>query len=149
MTVGAFSMRVPKPGYVPGTVEGAAEGGGAGEGAGEGAGGVKEAMVRSLSLPTSKPAYPYLIEEGRSVHHNTAMTTYQFPLLWGTIFTNAVAGVAVISCAKDIMKDCMGTALPHIVDGAAGTRTKERRRKTEETERGKERRRLYTPQCTM
>ena len=58
----------------------------------------------------------------RSVHHDQALKTPQFYLFWGAICGNAVAGVAVISCAKNMMGDIFGAALPHIVTGgfAAG-----------------------------
>eukprot|EP01147_Barroeca_monosierra_P011008 gene11008-3080_t len=62
-----------------------------------------------------------LITKG-NVHYNDAMRTPQFYLLWMAVAGNAVAGVTVMSCAKNIMTDVFGSALPHIVTGtfAAG-----------------------------
>jgi hypothetical protein len=57
-----------------------------------------------------------------SVHHDTALRTPQFYLFWGAVCGNAVAGVAIISCAKTMMTEIFGAALPHLVTGgfAAG-----------------------------
>ncbi|EGD82660.1 MFS permease [Salpingoeca rosetta] len=57
-----------------------------------------------------------------NVHYTTALKTPQFYLLWLAVAGNAVAGVTVMSCAKNIMTDVFGSALPHIVTGtfAAG-----------------------------
>lgn len=57
-----------------------------------------------------------------NVHHDTAMRSPQFYLLWAAVAGNAIGGVTVMSCAKTIMSDTFGTALPTIVTGgfAAG-----------------------------
>jgi hypothetical protein len=57
-----------------------------------------------------------------SVHHNEALKTPQFYLLWGAVCGNAIAGVTIISCAKNLMGDIFASALPTIVTGtfAAG-----------------------------
>ena len=53
-----------------------------------------------------------------NVHHDTALRTPQFWLLWTAVWGNALAGVTVISCAKTLMGDCFGAAMPLIVTGA-------------------------------
>jgi hypothetical protein len=56
----------------------------------------------------------------RSVHYNEALKTPQFYLFWGAVCGNAIAGVSIISCAKDMMGDIFATALPLIVTNAFG-----------------------------
>ena len=55
------------------------------------------------------------------VDHNTALRTPQFWLMWAAVFGNAIAGVSIISCAKTMMGDVFGAALPAIVTGAFAT----------------------------
>ena len=52
-----------------------------------------------------------------NVHHNTALRTPQFYLLWTAVAGNAVAGLTVLSCAKTMMGDIFSSALPAIVTG--------------------------------
>lgn len=54
----------------------------------------------------------------RSIDASVGLRTPQFYLLWAAVWGNAVAGVSVISCAKTLMNDCFGRAMPYIVDGA-------------------------------
>ena len=53
-----------------------------------------------------------------TVHHNTALRTPQFYLLWSAVAGNAIAGVTMMACAKTIMSDVFGAALPTIVTGS-------------------------------
>ena len=57
------------------------------------------------------------IRTARSIGPERAVRTPQFPLFWVSVFGNAVAGVSVISCAKTLMNDTFGTALPAVVGG--------------------------------
>ena len=47
-----------------------------------------------------------------------AMKTPQFWLIWAGVFGNAIAGVSVMACAKDIIGDVFATAFPAIITGA-------------------------------
>ncbi|GMH48063.1 hypothetical protein TL16_g00206 [Triparma laevis f. inornata] len=51
----------------------------------------------------------------------TVIRTPQFPLLWMTVFGNAVGGLALISSSKMVMVDIWGAALPSIVTASFAT----------------------------
>jgi MFS family permease len=55
----------------------------------------------------------------RHVHLNTAWKTPQFWLIWGVLFLNVTAGIAVISMASPMLQDVFGGALVGIQDAAA------------------------------
>ena len=66
--------------------------------------------------PTANDAAAQMVAT-KSVHYNTALKTPQFYFLWGAVVGNAITGVTVISCAKTLMNDIFGSALPLIVTG--------------------------------
>lgn len=55
------------------------------------------------------------------VDHNAALKTPQFWLMWAAVFGNAIAGVSIISCAKTMMGEVFGAALPTVVTGGFAT----------------------------
>jgi MFS family permease len=73
------------------------------------------------------PTEAELAASGRSertvatVHHDTALRTPQFWLLWAAVFGNAFAGVSIISCAKTMMSEVFGGAMPLVVTSAFAT----------------------------
>ncbi|OHZ02858.1 OFA family MFS transporter [Salinicola sp. LHM] len=56
----------------------------------------------------------------RHVHLDRAWKTRQFWLIWGVLFLNVTAGIAVISMASPMLQDVFGGALVGIQDTAAG-----------------------------
>ncbi|GMH57002.1 hypothetical protein TrST_g9706 [Triparma strigata] len=52
---------------------------------------------------------------------DVAVKTPQFPLLWLTVFGNAVGGLALISSSKMVMVDIWGAALPSVVTASFAT----------------------------
>ncbi|BES69555.1 OFA family MFS transporter [Marinobacter nanhaiticus D15-8W] len=52
------------------------------------------------------------------VHLNTAWKTKQFWLIWGVLFLNVTAGIAVISMASPMLQDVFGGALVGIQDSS-------------------------------
>lgn len=50
-----------------------------------------------------------------------AVKTHQFPLLWMTIFGNAIGGLALISSSKMIMTDIWSANLPNVVTASFAT----------------------------
>lgn len=54
------------------------------------------------------------------VHLNRAWKTKQFWLIWGVLFLNVTAGIAVISMASPMLQDVFGGALVGIEDTQAG-----------------------------
>ncbi len=59
---------------------------------------------------------------GRHVHLNKAWKTPQFWLVWGVLFLNVTAGIAVISMASPMLQDVFGGKLAGLAE-AAGTLT--------------------------
>ncbi|WP_148861403.1 OFA family MFS transporter [Marinobacter fonticola] len=59
-----------------------------------------------------------MITQGH-VHLNRAWKTKQFWLIWGVLFLNVTAGIAVISMASPMLQDVFGAALVGIQDSAA------------------------------
>jgi MFS family permease len=51
----------------------------------------------------------------KGVSLNTTMKTPQFWLLWTVVFGNAIAGVSIMACAKDIMNDVFVGAFPGLI----------------------------------
>lgn len=88
MLTGAFMQRVPAEGWTP-----------------------------KGWTPPSDDQQAQKMQTTASVDYTQALRTPQFYLLWGAVFGNAVAGVSVISCAKTIMGDVFGRALPAVVTG--------------------------------
>ncbi len=89
MNCGAFLQRVPREGWLP----------------------------PNWTPPPPAEQQTRMIASG-NVHHNEALRTPQFYLLWLAVAGNATAGVSVISCAKTIMSDIFANALPLIVTGS-------------------------------
>lgn len=89
MTVGAAYARVPHPHWKAPDAPSA-----------------KVAAARASGLVESSLSAPQ------------AMRTPQFYLLWTSVFGNAVGAVSVMSCAKTIMMECFGSALPALVTGS-------------------------------
>lgn len=54
-----------------------------------------------------------------SVHLNTAWKTPQFWFIWGVLFCNVTAGIAVIAMASPMFQDIFGAKLVGVVDAAA------------------------------
>ncbi|MGQ7244404.1 OFA family MFS transporter [Salinicola sp. V024] len=59
-----------------------------------------------------------MITQGH-VHLKTAWKTKQFWLIWGVLFLNVTAGIAVISMASPMLQDVFGGALVGLEDSAA------------------------------
>ncbi|WP_110597736.1 OFA family MFS transporter [Salinicola lusitanus] len=59
-----------------------------------------------------------MITQGH-VHLNTAWKTRQFWLIWGVLFLNVTAGIAVISMASPMLQDVFGGALVGLADRSA------------------------------
>lgn len=59
----------------------------------------------------------------RHVHLERAWKTPQFWLIWGVLFLNVTAGIAVISMASPMLQDVFGGALVGIEDTASGLTT--------------------------
>jgi MFS family permease len=94
MTIGALTMKVPADGWLPdGWTPPSEE---------ENANAVNQ---RALGV----------------VDHNAALRTSQFWLMWAAVFGNAIAGVSIISCAKTMMGEVFGAALPAVVTGGFAT----------------------------
>jgi MFS family permease len=55
----------------------------------------------------------------RHVHLNTAWKTPQFWLVWGVLFLNVTAGIAVISMASPMLQDVFGGKLAGLTEAAA------------------------------
>jgi MFS family permease len=89
MNIGAFIQRVPREGWLP----------------------------ANWTPPVEAEQQHKMISQG-NVHHNEALKTPQFYLLWLAVAGNATAGISVISCAKTMMSDIFATAMPAIVNGA-------------------------------
>eukprot|EP01083_Nonionella_stella_P219642 786590_1 len=51
----------------------------------------------------------------RNVHIDNVMKTPQFYLLWSMFTSMAMAGMAVVSTAKDMMMEIFGGTMPHVV----------------------------------
>jgi len=79
-------------------------------------------FVSSPKETVSKDAKPEVTEKKEVVESyvplETVMTLPQFKYLWLGVCGNAMAGVAIIACAKTMMGDVFGTQLPMYVDGA-------------------------------
>eukprot|EP01125_Pyxidicula_operculata_P007590 TRINITY_DN2577_c0_g1_i2.p1 TRINITY_DN2577_c0_g1~~TRINITY_DN2577_c0_g1_i2.p1 ORF type:complete len:447 (+),score=43.84 TRINITY_DN2577_c0_g1_i2:118-1458(+) len=64
------------------------------------------------SLTLSKRIFQFLNNRhvllDDNVHHNTALKAPQFYLLWMSLFGNAIAGVSIIACAKNMMTEIFG-----------------------------------------
>lgn len=80
---------------------------------------------KSPAIDTSAEAAPTPVSKTSTLpspdHYvpiDNLLKTPQFYLFWLGACGNAMAGVAIISCAKTIMGDVFGTQLPLIVDGA-------------------------------
>ncbi|KRE89011.1 MFS transporter [Frateuria sp. Soil773] len=56
----------------------------------------------------------------RHVHLDRAWKTPQFWLVWGALFLNVTAGIAVISMASPMLQDVFGGRLVGVTDAAAG-----------------------------
>lgn len=56
-----------------------------------------------------------------NVHHETALKTPQFYLMWTAVMGNAVSGMAILTSAKTIMSDVFGAGLPLVVTGTFAT----------------------------
>ena len=93
MLVGAFSQRVPAEGWAP-------------------------AGWTPPPPAAASTAVGAISASADNVDPARALRTPQFYLFWAAVAGNAVAGVSVISCAKTIMSDIFGEALPGVVDGA-------------------------------
>jgi hypothetical protein len=89
MNIGAFMQRVPREGWTP----------------------------PNWVVPTDDNRSTKMISSG-NVHHNEALKTPQFYMLWTSVACYATAGVSVIACAKTMMTDIFAAALPAIVTGA-------------------------------
>ncbi|WP_188112361.1 OFA family MFS transporter [Salinicola aestuarinus] len=68
--------------------------------------------------PSEKAKTNTMITQGH-VHLNTAWKTRQFWLIWGVLFLNVTAGIAVISMASPMLQDVFGGALVGLEDRAA------------------------------
>ena len=66
--------------------------------------------VSPVTTTTTTTMQPFVTVE-------QAMKVPQFYMIWGVSTLNAVAGVTLISCAKTMMIDVYGTAMPDVVDG--------------------------------
>ncbi len=87
---GALSQRTPPPGYSP-------------------TGDASTAKASASAVTDTENSY---------VPVESTTKIPQFYLFWLATCGNAMAGVAIISCAKTIMGDVFGTQLPDLVDGA-------------------------------
>jgi len=93
MLVGALSQRTPRPGYDP--------------------------VTGTQSLPSATTGATATDDTVNSyVPIENVLKIPQFYLMWLATCGNAMAGVSIISCAKNMMGDIFGTAMPLVVDGA-------------------------------
>ncbi|WP_353980751.1 OFA family MFS transporter [Salinicola endophyticus] len=69
-------------------------------------------------VPPKKASANAMIAHGH-VHLNTAWKTKQFWLIWGVLFLNVTAGIAVISMASPMLQDVFGGALVGLDDREA------------------------------
>ena len=73
------------------------------------------AAASSSSASASAPAAP---ARESYVPVEAAMKAPQLYMIWGVSTLNAVAGISLIGCAKGMMSEIYGTALPGVVDGS-------------------------------
>ena len=73
------------------------------------------AAASSSSASASAPAAP---ARESYVPVEAAMKAPQLYMIWGVSILNAVAGISLIGCAKGMMSEIYGTALPGVVDGS-------------------------------
>lgn len=64
----------------------------------------------------AKKSNDIIIPEGFYVPAKDAVKTIQFAQVWGGLFLNATAGIAVLGVAKTLISDVFGSAYPTIVD---------------------------------
>ncbi|KMQ72971.1 OFA family MFS transporter [Marinobacter subterrani] len=70
--------------------------------------------------PSGSPSANSMITHGH-VHLNKAWKTRQFWLIWGVLFLNVTAGIAVISMASPMLQDVFGGALVGLEEGGSLT----------------------------
>ena len=130
MMAGAMMQRVPAPGWTPASMdddnstvvlEAEKEKNKKAAASAAAAANVSKEESSSSSGDAAERINNAMMVSTKSVHYDTALRTPQLWLLWSAVAGNAIAGVTIMSCAKNIMTDVFGSALPGLVGAGFAT----------------------------
>eukprot|EP00899_Mesostigma_viride_P010324 jgi/Mesvir1/19293/Mv10367-RA.1 len=113
MMAGAFSYRVPRPGWRPAGWVPPGEAAGNTPPSDDKTGAVASSATGDDKSKAAVAVNPMITRN--DVHIDTALRTPQFWLLWTNLFCNITAGIGVLGVAKTLMGDIFGSTLPHVV----------------------------------